>query len=250
MRLDKFLFEKGIIESRNKASFAITNGEIFVNGKSVTKNSFDVSETDTIEWKQKENFVSKGGFKLNKAFNDFGITVNGLIACDVGASTGGFTDVLLKNGAKKVYAVDVSDGLLHDSLKNDPRVFPLIKNVKDLKKEDFDEEIDFITADLSFISETVTLPVLKSILKPDGEMIILIKPQFEMQEKRRFKNGIVNDEKAIRSAVINVVDHAEKMGFTLKSITNAPKIDGKNREYLAYFKNGFYERFDLNTFKF
>jgi len=250
MRLDKFLFEKGIIESRNKASFAISKGEIFVNGKCVTKNSFDVSDHDKIEWKPGDYFVSKGGFKLKKAFTDFDIHINGLVACDVGASTGGFTDVLLKNGANKVYAVDVSDGLLHESLKKDRRVFPLIKNVKDLKREDFEEDIDFITADLSFISETVALPVLKSILKPDGEMVILIKPQFEMQEKRRYKNGIVNDEKSIKNAVKNVVEHAFESGFTLKSLTNAPYIDGKNREYLAYFYNGEGKQFDINNFRY
>lgn len=248
MRLDSYLFAKGICESRNKASNAITRGEISVNGKTVYKNSFSVYEGDDVKRTACETFVSEGGFKLDKALRDFGFDVSGLTAVDVGASTGGFTDVLLKRGAKKVYAVDLNDELLHKTLKEDERVYAIIKNAKDLIKEDFKDEIDLFTADLSFISETVILPVLKKIVKKDGYLIILIKPQFETGERRKYKNGIIKDEKVVENAVKKVLESAKKCGLSPLNITSAPEREDKNREFLALLFNGEKTSFDFSLF--
>ena len=250
MRLDKFLFENGICESRNKASLLIARGDVKVNGKTAVKNSLDVNDNDKIEICEKLRFVSEGGYKLFKAISDFKFDVSGLICADIGASTGGFTDVLLKNGAKKVYAVDLNDTQLHKSLKDDERVFPLIKNAKDLKKTDFDDKLDLVTADLSFISEKTVLPVLKNIVKDNGHLIVLIKPQFETGEKRRYKNGIIRDGKIIKTAVKGVIDTANEIGLNLIDFTSAPENEEKNREYLALFLNGKGFSFDIDGYYF
>ena len=150
----------------------------------------------------------------------------------MGASTGGFTDCLLQNGAEKVYSVDLNDELLSEKLKCNPKVVELTKNAKFLKKEDFQDEIDLIVADLSFISEKAVLPVFKTLLKEAGRMIILIKPQFEMGEKRKFKNGIVSDEKARNTVVNDVILFAKNIGLKPLNLTEAPIKEGKNIEYL------------------
>lgn len=234
MRLDIFLYTNGYFQSRNKSAEAILRGEVYLNGVKILKPSLSVNEESdcNIEIISENNFVSLGGYKLYKALKDFGFSVKGLVCADIGASTGGFTDCLLQNGAEKVYAVDLNDELLSDKLKCNPKVVELTKNAKFLKKEDFDDEIDLLVADLSFISEKMVLPVFRNLIKETGKMIILIKPQFEMGEKRKFKNGIVSDEKVRKSVVNDVVLFAESIGLKPLSITEAPIKERKNIEYL------------------
>ena len=235
MRIDALLCNKGFFVSRNKAKESIERGEIFFNGVKVDKPSLDVPEEFFSKISVKRvatEFVSIGGFKLEKALKDFDLSVKGLFAADVGASTGGFTDCLIKYGAKKVYSVDLNDGLLSDKLRENPAVYPIIKNARYLTKNDFKEDLDLIVADLSFISETLVLPVFADILGANKKAVILIKPQFESDVKVRRKNGIVNDKKEILSAVEKVVLSAVSYGFTPEKLTTAPITSGKNIEFL------------------
>ena len=193
MRLDNYLFVNKYFDSRTKSKQAIERGEVIVNGLLIDKPSYEINENiaHDIEIRAKETFVSLGGYKLSKALKDFSFSVKDKIAIDIGASTGGFTDCLLKNGTKKVFAVDLNDELLHSTLKNDDRVIPVIKNAKLLNKSDFSVTADIITADLSFISASIIIPVIKNLLDDKKHLILLIKPQFENDERIRFKNGII-----------------------------------------------------------
>ena len=158
MRLDNYLVEKGIFDSRTKAKQAIERGEIFVDSKKILKSSFEIKEQEVdVKHVYESKFVSLGGYKLEKALKDFNFNVTDLVVADIGASTGGFTDCLLQNGAKKVYAIDLNDTLLHQKLKESDSVIPIIKNAKDLVLDDFSDHLDLIVADLSFISITQVL---------------------------------------------------------------------------------------------
>lgn len=233
MRLDILLVEKGFAESRTKAKQYIERGEIFIDGKKADKPALEISGVSVkIERVCSESFVSLGGYKLSKAIKDFSYSVKDKIAADIGASTGGFTDCLIKNGAKKVYAVDLNDGLLHADLKNNVKVIPIIKNAKELVKGDFAENLDLVVSDLSFISETLILPVIYSIIKDGAEVIALIKPQFENDVKIKFKNGIIKDEKIIVSACKKVYDCAVRCGFMPENVTCAPVFGKRNTEFL------------------
>lgn len=238
MRLDTYLVQNKYFESRTKANQAIERGEVFISSKAVFKASYDVKPCDIVTVCMLDSFVSLGGYKLDKALNDFNFKVNDLIVADVGASTGGFTDCVLKRGAKKVYAVDLNSELLHQSLKNDDRVVEIIKNVKDLTKNDFDSKIDLIVADLSFISSSIYLPILSDIIDNDKYLILLIKPQFENGEKKRFKNGIIRDEKIHKSVVDSVIYNAKLNLFTPVRITKAPEKEDKNLEFLILLRKG------------
>ena len=234
MRLDSFLVAGGYFSTRTKAKQAIERGEVTLNGVKITKPAFAVNEDHpcNIQINFEESFVSLGGYKLSKAIKDFDFSVNGLVCADIGASTGGFTDCLLQNGAKRVFAVDVNGDLLAPRLKADKRVAPVIKNCKDLTSADFDAVVEFLAADLSFISETATLPFFYDILKDGAFAVILIKPQFENEHKRRFKNGIIRDKKIILNACRRVFDCAVQCGFVPVDITSAPVSEDKNREFL------------------
>lgn len=241
MRLDNYLVEKGFFDSRTKAKQAIERGEIFINGKCIEKSSFEVNELSNpvIEIKAEKLFVSLGGYKLQKSLEDFNFDCSNLVVADIGASTGGFTDCLLKNGAKKVFAVDLNDQLLHSSLKNDNRVKSVIKNARELTRNDFDSKLDLIVADLSFISITLVLEVFANLLDDGKNLIVLIKPQFETGIKKRFKNGIIRDEKLRKDACKKVFDYAKGLNLSPNKITTAPLSDNKNVEYLMLFtKNG------------
>ncbi|MBO5714402.1 MAG: hypothetical protein J6R83_03145 [Clostridia bacterium] len=161
MRIDLYLQENGYFDSRNKASEAIKRGEIKVNGITISKPSYEINPSNSynIDYVYDQKFVSLGGYKLQKAINDFGVDLTDKIVCDIGASTGGFTDCALQNGAKKVYSVDLNDTLLHNTLKSNPNVVSVIKNAKDLDKSDFLDTLDVICADLSFISATQVMQV-------------------------------------------------------------------------------------------
>ena len=213
MRIDTYLFQNNKYSSRTKAAEAIARGEVFVNGKIVKKPSLEVEVKDIVEIVvNSQTFVSNGGYKLEKAFEDFKFSAEGLNFADVGASTGGFTDCLLKHGASKVYAIDVGESLLSNDLKQDDRV----------------------VCDVSFISLTYVLAQIYSVLKDNGFAVVLIKPQFECGKKELNKNGIVTDKKARVNCVKKILDFAQTVGFSPINLTNAPiKLD-KNREYLLF----------------
>ncbi len=233
MRIDEFLFANGFFDSRTKAKQAIEDGNVFMDGKQIKKPSVDVADVELsrITVKAKVSFVSLGGYKLLKALKDFDFSVKDLVVADIGASTGGFTDCLLQNGAAKVYAVDLNDDLLHDFLKKNGKVVRIIKNAKNLTADDF-ENLDLITADLSFISAKQVLGVFYGILPENGKVILLIKPQFEIGEKRKFKNGIVKDSKTVKSVCGEVYDAARSVGFVALNMTTAPIKEKKNTEFL------------------
>ena len=236
MRLDYYLTENGYFDSRTKAKQAIERGEIFVNGKKVEKPAFDVLDLPKIEHVYKSKYVSLGGFKMEKALNDFNFSVNNFVVADVGASTGGFTDCLIQNGAKKVYAVDLNDKLLHYELKRNDKVELLVKNAKELLKSDFDCELDLVVADLSFISITQVIPTFSNLLSSGKNLLLLIKPQFEIGQYKKFKNGIVRDEKIHLSVCQNVIKFASDFGFNKLKITTVPINKDKNVEFLILFE--------------
>ena len=235
MRLDFYLVENGYFDSRTKAKQAIERGEIFINGKKIEKPAFDVVDTPDVKHVFASKFVSLGGFKIEKALNDFEYPVNDLIVADIGASTGGFTDCLIQKGAKKVYAVDLNDQLLHKELKDNDKVKLIVKNAKDLEASDFDEDLDLLVADLSFISITQVIPAFSHLINKGKKMLLLIKPQFEIGQYKKFKNGIIRDEKIHLSVCEKVIDTAKQFGFEKIQLTTAPLNKDKNIEFLILF---------------
>lgn len=211
---------------------------MYIDGILRNKPSFEVNEESekVVEIKQETEFVSLGGYKLGKALSDFSFSVKGLIAADLGASTGGFTDCLLQRGAKRVYAVDLNDSLLDERLKNNERVIGIVKNVRHLVRSDFPERVDVITADLSFISLTKVLSIMLDIIDENSYIIALIKPQFETETRMKFKNGIIRDERVKTAALKKVYDFAVNIGLSPLKITNAPLVKDKNEEFLILLK--------------
>lgn len=238
MRLDAFLCYKGYFLSRTKSKQAIESERVYIDGILRNKPSFEVNEESekVVEIKQETEFVSLGGYKLGKALSDFSFSVKGLIAADLGASTGGFTDCLLQRGAKRVYAVDLNDSLLDERLKNNERVIGIVKNVRLLVRSDFPERVDVITADLSFISLTKVLSIMSDIIDENSYIIALIKPQFETETRMKFKNGIIRDERVKTAALKKVYDFAVNVGLSPLKITNAPLVKDKNEEFLILLK--------------
>ena len=239
MRLDIFLVNNGYFQSRTKSSEAIERGEISVNGKVVTKASFSVCGSDNVSVTENaKKYVSLGAYKLEKAFDDFpSFSVENKVVCDIGASTGGFTEVCLLHGAKKVYAVDVGENLLDSSLLAKKEVVVLDKtNARFLNKDMIGEEVDRVVSDVSFISLTLILPSVYNILNPGGEAVLLIKPQFECGKKALNKNGIVTSQKDRDDAVAMVTECAKSNALLPSGISSAPIREGKNVEYLLYLK--------------
>ena len=237
VRIDNFLVFKGFFETRTKSKQAIERGEIFVDGKQILRPAYQILDKNVnIEYKCQNQFVSLGGFKIEKALADFDFKIENLVVADIGASTGGFTDCLLQHGAKKVFAIDLNDTLLHEKLKNDKRVFLIVKNAKNLVKTDFSDELDLIVADLSFISITQIIPIFAQILQPNKKLLILIKPQFEVGEKKKFSNGIIKDENLHKKICDNVICCAKGYGFNMLNITTAPLNKNKNTEFLVLFE--------------
>lgn len=234
MRADKFFSER--FGSRTKAAEAIEKGWVLVNGKSIRCKD-EIKETDEIVFVETgDKFVSNGGYKLARGVEKFGVSCTDKVFVDLGASTGGFTDCLLQNGAKKVYAVDVGESQLHESLSHDPRV--VVKdncNARYLEKGAFTEEIDGVVTDVSFISLRLIFPAIARLLKEGGEALVLIKPQFECENKNIGKSGIVHVS-AHASIVEKVVSYAESEGLYPCSIVNAPVRKGKNLEYVLHVK--------------
>lgn len=235
MRLDKYLFTKNFFVSVTKAQQSVKRNEVIVNGSIINKPSFPVDELKEyrIELVKEKQYVSVGAFKLEKALNDFCFNVENFTCVDIGASTGGFTDCLITKGAKKVYAVDLNDDLLHESLKRNPKVIPVIKNARMLKENDFNnDEIDLIVADLSFISSTVVFPIFNSITSSKSKIILLIKPQFEMDKKIHLKNGIVKNKQLHLNSIKKIYFSAIQNRLYPENITVAPIHKEKNKEFL------------------
>ncbi len=243
MRLDKFISDK--FSSRNKAAEAIAKGLVTVNGNRMPA-SYEVKDTDIVDIAEaEENYVSVGGFKLSKALKDFSFGVTDKIFADVGASTGGFTDCLLQNGAKKVYCIDVGESQLSESLKSKNVVIIDNFNARNLNIDLFKEEIDGAVIDVSFISLTYILGAVANILQNGKSVIALIKPQFECESKSVGKNGVVRDGKTRLKIIKKIYDFALSVNLSPQKLTTAPIVNGKNIEYLILLeKNGKCEKFD------
>ena len=228
MRIDKLLVEEGYYESREKAQQAISAGEVEVEGKICLKSASQVSSKARINIRNDRlPYVGRGGLKLEAAIKQFGLNLSHKTCADIGASTGGFTDCMLQNGASKVFAIDVGYGQLAWKLRNDVRYFDPAGI----------EAVDFISIDVSFISLGLILPVASRMLKDEGELVCLIKPQFEAERSDVGKNGIVRDEKVHEKVIEKVINFSEEFGLLPQAITNSPIFGAKgNAEFLVYFK--------------
>ena len=237
MRLDLYLYENGLAHSRSFAKSLILNGKVFVSGKTVTKPSFEVLEDMEVTVVTEEIYVSRGAYKLEGAVRVFKIELLGRSCIDVGASSGGFTDYLLKNGARRVIAVDSGSGQLAESLRQNGCVTVFENyNARYMKREDFEYVPDLAVMDVSFISATYIIPALYEVLESGSDFICLIKPQFEVGRENVGKGGIVKDEKIRLSAVKKVTEFAKSVGFTCIATIKSPISGGDgNIEYLAHF---------------
>lgn len=246
-RLDNFLVKNKLFVSRQKAKYAIDNGNIYVNGIQEKKSSKTVSNEDKIEVKGETlPFVSRGGLKLDKAINKFNVTIADKVCMDIGASTGGFTDCMVQNKAKKVYAIDVGTDQLDEKLKNNEKVINMEQtNIKNLDSNSI-EQIDFIGTDVSFISITQVLPKIYELLKIKGKAVILIKPQFEAGPKNINKNGVVKDIKIHKKIILNIILLSNKLGFNIIDLDYSPiKGPAGNIEYLLYVEKNENNLLDL-----
>ncbi len=237
MRLDILLVEKNLFPSREKAKLAIAEDKVLVNGKLANKGSADISEDAVIEVSEHQilKYVSLGGLKLEKAIQEFNVLFKEKTVLDIGASTGGFTDCALQFGAKKVTGVDVGNEQLHESLRNHPKVQSFEnQNIKDFTLE---EKVDIVVMDVSFTSQVLIFPYLKNFLVEKGVFISLIKPQFELDKRLRFTNGVVTDKKLHIKVIQNLISEAAQQGLFIQKVCAAPSQVKKNTEYLALFYN-------------
>lgn len=235
-RIDKLLFEKGLAKSRTEAQVLILSSAVKVNGIRINKPSIEIPFNSNVEIEKNERFVSRGAYKLIKAIDRFNIAVEEKICTDIGCSTGGFTEILLKKGAKKVYAVDVGKGQLDISLKNNERVIVLEKtNARYITERDIPEKIDLATIDVSFISVEKILNPIKEIGKEDLKVVILIKPQFEVGREFVSRGGIVRKKEYIINMIEEKFDFFYKIDLIPKGLTYSPIKGAKgNIEYLVY----------------
>lgn len=236
-RLDILLCEQGLAESRQKAQAIIMAGQVYIGQQRCDKAGTAVDETATLEVRgQTLRYVSRGGLKLEKAMAQFPISLTGKISADIGASTGGFTDCMLQNGASRVYAVDVGYGQLAWSIRNDPRVVCLERtNARYLTREQIPDELQFASVDVSFISLKLILPPLRALMADNGEAVCLVKPQFEAGKENVGKKGVVRDPAVHLAVLEQFLRNAADSGFFVKGITYSP-IRGPegNIEYLGY----------------
>jgi 23S rRNA (cytidine1920-2'-O)/16S rRNA (cytidine1409-2'-O)-methyltransferase len=238
IRLDVMLTERGLAESREKAQALILAGEVLINGVKAQKPGQNVPPGADLQVLRRPPYVSRGGLKLEAALDRFQIKVSGRICLDVGASTGGFTDCLLQRGASRVHIVDVGSGQLDWKLRTDPRVALHERlNARYLRFEDIGERVDLAVCDVSFISVTLILPALPPLLQTDGEMVILIKPQFEAGKDQIGKGGIVRDPELHRS-VCDRVDHVVRQMNYKTDIIESPILGAEgNKEFLLYARH-------------
>lgn len=240
-RLDVLLVQRGLAPSREKAKVMIMEGNVFVAGQREDKAGTSFDEKVEIEVRGNTlKYVSRGGLKLEKAMANFGISLENKICMDIGASTGGFTDCMLQNGAKKVYSVDVGYGQFAWKLRQDERVVCMEKtNIRYVTPEDIDDILDFASVDVSFISLTKVLPAAKELLAEYGEMVCLIKPQFEAGKEKVGKKGVVRDPKVHEEVIEKVISFAQEIGFGIKNLEFSPiKGPEGNIEYLVYIQKG------------
>ena len=238
-RLDVLLVKRNLAESREKAKAVIMAGNGFVDGQREDKAGSIFPPDVSIEVRGHVlPYVSRGGLKLEKALANFDVDVKDCVCTDVGSSTGGFTDCMLQNGAKKVYAIDVGRGQLDWKLRNDPRVVCMEKtNIRYVTSEDIGEPVDFSSIDVSFISLTKVLTPIRDYLKADGEIVALIKPQFEAGREKVGKKGVVREKSTHREVIRKVMDHAQSIGFDLCALDFSPiKGPEGNIEYLIHLK--------------
>ena len=238
-RLDILLVEKGLAESREKAKTIIMSGIVYVDGEKEDKAGSTFPEEADIEVRGKTlRYVSRGGLKLEKAMTSFPIELKGKVCMDVGASTGGFTDCMLQNGAVKVYSVDVGHGQLAWSLRNDPRVVCMEKtNIRYVKPEDIEEPVSFASVDVSFISLSKVLPPLRELMTEDAECVCLIKPQFEAGREKVGKKGVVREKSTHIEVIENVLEFTKNSGFEVLGLDYSPiKGPEGNIEYLMYIR--------------
>ena len=240
-RLDVLLVSLGLAESRAKAQATIMAGEVYVNGQKADKSGMEVDITSNIEVRGSAcPYVSRGGLKLEKALKNFAVDPPGYVCSDSGASTGGFTDCLLQQGASKVFAIDVGYGQLAWKIRNDPRVVVMERtNIRYVTPEDLGEPLDLSVIDVSFISLGLVLPVVKTLLKPTGQVLCLIKPQFEAGKDKVGKKGVVRDPTVHKEVLEHYLEHAQEAGFGVLGLTYSP-IRGPegNIEYLGFLKKG------------
>jgi len=241
-RADIILYEKGLVDSREKGKRVIMEGSVFIGNIRVDKPGEKLDENAPITIKENPNiYVSRGGLKIEKAINKFNLSLQDKIAMDIGASTGGFTDCMLKNGASKVFAVDVGYGQLDWKLRTDSRVVVMERtNIRNVTNEDIGESIDFISIDVSFISLRLVLPVAKRLLSEKGEIVALIKPQFEAGKDKVGKKGIIRDSNIHFDVIKNMMDFCREIDLGIYGLTYSP-ITGAtgNIEFLIYLKNDF-----------
>ena len=239
-RLDVLMVQRSLAESREKAKALIMSGIVYVNGQKEDKAGTSFEETVQIEVRGSTlKYVSRGGLKLEKAMSHFGVELAGRVCMDVGASTGGFTDCMLQNGAVKVYAVDVGHGQLAWKLRNDDRVICMEKtNIRYVTPEDIGDHIEFASIDVSFISLTKVLGPVKQLLTDDGQVVCLIKPQFEAGREKVGKKGVVREKSVHLEVIEMVMDYARSIGFGILGLEFSPiKGPEGNIEYLLYLQN-------------
>jgi 23S rRNA (cytidine1920-2'-O)/16S rRNA (cytidine1409-2'-O)-methyltransferase len=238
-RLDKLMVERGLAASRERAKALIMGGKVLVEGVPVSKAGTMIPPNAPITLKEKDiPYVSRGGLKLEAALKGFSIDFKGKTALDVGASTGGFTDCMLKNGASKVYAVDVGYGQFDAKLREDPRVVLFEKtNIRNLEREKIGDDIDIATVDVSFISLKTVIPCIMEFLKPGGEIVALIKPQFEVGKADVGKGGVVRDDNKRLEAVSSVEEKMKSLGLAVVGLMECPVKGPKgNIEHLIYLR--------------
>ena len=239
-RLDVLMVQRGLAESREKAKAVIMSGNVFVDGQREDKAGASFGEKAVIEVKGNPlKYVSRGGLKLEKAVECFEVSLTDRLCMDVGSSTGGFTDCMLQNGARKVYAVDVGTNQLAWKLRQDERVTVMERtNIRYVTKEQIPEPVEFASIDVAFISLTKVLQPVKDLLVPDGEIVALIKPQFEAGREQVGKKGVVRDRNVHLEVIERVLAYAESIGFAVRNLEYSPiKGPEGNIEYLAHLKN-------------
>ena len=236
-RLDVLLTEQGYADSRTKAQAIIMSGQVYVDGQKADKPGVSYEESVHLEVRGSAcPYVSRGGLKLEKALRDFGVKPEGYVCSDSGASTGGFTDCLLQQGAKKVYAIDVGYGQLDWKIRSDPRVVVMERtNIRYVTQEQLGEPLDLSVVDVSFISLKIVLPAIKALLKENGQVLCLIKPQFEAGKEKVGKKGVVRDPETHKEVLDMFVSLADSLGFTILGLTFSPvKGPEGNIEFLGH----------------
>ncbi len=236
-RLDVLLTEQGYADTRSKAQAIIMSGNVYVDGQKADKPGISYEETVQLEVRGETcPYVSRGGLKLEKALRDFGVKPEGYVCSDSGASTGGFTDCLLQQGASKVFAIDVGYGQLDWKIRSDPRVVVMERtNIRYVTPEQLGEPLDLSVIDVSFIGLEIVLPTIKTLLKPTGQVLCLIKPQFEAGKENVGKKGVVRDPKIHQMVLDNFVSLVHSLGFTILGLTFSPvKGPEGNIEFLGH----------------